>query len=74
MAAVKSTNLNATWIDVTVGTLETTIAHNLGRIPADAFILRRNSAGKVYRSTTAWDVTNIYLKASSGVLARLLIF
>jgi len=74
MGAVKSASLNATWIDVTVKTTETTIAHNLSRTPVEAFVLRLTSGGKIYRSTTTWDGTNIYLKADVKVLARILIF
>ena len=51
--------------DITVGTAETTIAHNLGRTPLEGFVLIRNLGEVIYRGSTAWTDTNIFLRAST---------
>ena len=44
-----------------------TVAHDLGRTPIEGFVLVRTSSGNVYRGTTAWTSTQIFLRASTGV-------
>src|SRR5512143_1797638 len=47
---------------------QTTVAHNLGRIPTRYIVTLQDRAGNVYVSggtgATAWDATNIYLKCN----------
>ena len=68
------TNLDTRLINVNVATSETTIAHSLGRTPVDGFIVTRTSGANVFRGTTPWTSTNIYLQASAAVGIALLIF
>jgi hypothetical protein len=70
----KSLSLNASVIDATIQSAETTIAHELGRIPLEIFVIRRTGKAKIYRGPTAWDVTNVYIRGSSNNIVRLLIF
>ena len=65
---------DATIQDVSVNVAETTVAHQLGRTPVEAFVLTISTPTSVYRGTTAWDGTNIYIQASVATSARLLIF
>jgi len=69
----KSSSLMGQILDATITSSETTVAHSLGRVAKEAFVLQRGAAQTVFRSSTAWDVTNIYLKASGTILVRLLI-
>lgn len=70
----KSPHLNGTIIDAAVSAgVEATIAHGLDRTPQEAFILGRPTANNVYRGTTAWGATNIYLQADAAVTVRLLV-
>ena len=43
---------------------ETTVAHSLGRVPLEAFVTWRSGNANLYRATTVWDATNIYVKSS----------
>ena len=72
--STKSPSLNAHTVEVTVGTTETTVAHTLGRIPLDGFIINRAGSGNVFRGATAWTASNIYLTASASVTVTLLLF
>lgn len=60
--------------DVAITTSETTIAHNLGRTPLDGIVIKKNGSANIYRGTTAWTSSNIYLIASAAVTATLVIF
>ena len=70
----KSPSFDAHTLDATVGTTETTIAHTLGRVPLDGFIINRAGSGNVFRGATAWNSSNIFLQASAGVTVTLLLF
>ena len=72
--STKSDSLDAHSLDTTVGTAETTIAHTLGRVPLDAFIIDRSGNSNVFRGPTAWTASNIFLQASSAVTVTLLLF
>jgi hypothetical protein len=48
---------------------EFAVSHNLGRIPIGFMVASTNKAGHLYKSTTAWTATNIYLKADVASLA-----
>lgn len=52
---------------VTPGAPDTEFAvpHGLGRIPIGFLVMSRSVSGNVYKSTTAWTTTNIYLKDSA---------
>lgn len=58
---------------VAVGTAETEIAHSLGRVPLDGFVLNRNAGARVWRGSTAWTSSAIYLQASASVQIVLMI-
>ena len=68
-----SPNVNMSVLDVNVGTSETTVAHELGRIALEAFVVVRDVATDVYRGSTAWDITNIYIQAGASVDIRIVI-
>jgi hypothetical protein len=42
---------------------EFAVAHGLGRIPIGFFVLSTDKAAHIYKSTTAWTTSNIYLKS-----------
>jgi len=44
-----------------------TVGHDLGRVPVDGFVLVRASSGNVYKGTTPWSSTQIFLRASASV-------
>ena len=69
----KSPSFDSQVFDAAVGIAETTIAHDLGRVPLDAFILNRTTTGIVYRGPTAWSRTSIFLRASTATTVRLLL-
>ena len=70
----KAVNFDATILDTSVGTSETTIAHELGRTPQEAFIISRNASSNVFRGATAWNGTNIFLTASASVAISIIVF
>lgn len=62
-----SDNFNCATVNVSdtgVVNTEFTVAHALKRIPIGYLVIRRNKAGTVYDSGTAFDTGNIYLKCS----------
>lgn len=69
-----SPQFDLTVVEATINATETTVAHGLGRTPKEAFVTRRGFSGTVYRGSTAWDDTNIYVTGSVQVLVRLIIF
>lgn len=48
---------------------ENTKAHTLGRTPLGYIVLSQDKAASIYKGTTAWDATNIYLKATVASVA-----
>lgn len=72
----KSPNMNAQILDVEVGVgaAGTEIAHNLGRVAVDGIVIRQTAAGSVFRGTTAWNGTNIYLTGSVAMTVRFYVF
>jgi len=70
----KSPSLNAQILDGTVTTSETTVDHLLGRVPQDAFIINRAGSGNVFRGTTVWSSTQIFLQASTSITVTILLF
>ena len=72
---MKSPSFDASYVQFVIPThasdTEFTVPHTLDRVPVEAFILRRLPGGggppsTLYRGTTAWDASNIYLKATPG--------
>ena len=62
-------NIDAVWVRYVsnaVADTEDTVAHNLGRVPAGIWISAPDKSSVIYRGTTAWTSTNIYLKASAA--------
>ena len=55
---VYTTNLNAN--------TEDNVTHTLGRIPIGFIIINKDKACDIYKSTTAWSTTNIYLKCTAA--------
>lgn len=45
---------------------EFAVTHNLNRIPVGYRVAARNNAGNVYNSTTAWTVSQIFLKCDTS--------
>ncbi len=60
--------------DGVVGT-ETAVTHTLGRVPSDFFPGSQDKAGTIYKGTTAWTSTSIYIRGSvASITAKLYIF
>lgn len=60
--------------DGVVGT-ETAVAHTLGRVPSDFLVGSQDKAGTVYKGSTAWTATTIYVRGSvASITANLYIF
>ena len=70
----KSPNTDAQVLDVTVQATETEIAHNLGRAAVDGFVIRQFGAGTIFRGSTVWNETNIYLVGSIALSIRFYVF
>ena len=48
---------------------EDTIAHTLGSIPVGYIVISQNKAASLYRGSSAWDNTKIYLKCNVASVA-----
>lgn len=48
--------------------------HDLGRIPLEAFILSKGANQTIWRGTTAWTSTTIYLRSAVDGCVALLLF
>lgn len=54
---------------------ETAVAHTLGRIPTDFLVGSQDKAGTIYKGTTAWTATTIYIRGSvASITANIYIF
>lgn len=54
---------------------ENTVAHTLGKIPTGYIVTSLNKAASVYKGTTAWSATNIYLKSNvASTEVKILVF
>ena len=69
----KSPHLAMQVVDALIESTETTIAHGLSRTPLEAFVLDRDTGTTVFRGSTSWNSTNIFLQAGAQTNARLLI-
>lgn len=56
-----------------VSDTEFTVAHNLGRIPIGFIVVSVDKAAIIYKSTTAWTSSNIYLKANATSVSYVLL-
>lgn len=66
---VDTDNLVGKWIQYATNAAadtEDTIAHSLGVIPIGVIVMVPPQAGFIYKGTTAWTTTNIYLKCSAA--------
>ena len=74
----KPLNFDAIWVAYVsnaVANTEDTVAHALGRTPVDLLVGMPDKSAVIYKSTTTWSSTNIYLKASAAtVTVNLLVF
>ena len=72
----KSTHFDFHVLDATVTTSsELAITHDLGRKPADGFVVASAGNSTIFRGSTAWTDTTIYLQATgSDTAIRLVIF
>jgi len=65
--AMGTDNISGVWFTgVTPSTpgVEFIIAHNLGRVPNGFLIFSIDQAGIVYKGTTTWDTSKIFLKCN----------
>lgn len=54
----------------TAADADTSITHDLGRVPLAAFLVSPDGrSGRIYKGTVAWTTTTISLKASVAGLA-----
>lgn len=63
----RSPQFSADIIDITMsGTAdaETAVAHNLQRVPLEAFAIWRGANARLYRGPTAWTSTEIFVRSN----------
>ena len=63
----KPYSFDAEIIDVTAGgtaDTEFSVTHTLARVPLESFVVWRSQNSVIYRGTTAWTTTTIWLRAS----------
>ena len=74
----KPVNFDAIWVayvSKAAANTEDTVAHALGRTPVDVWVGTPDKSAVIYRGTTTWTSTNIYLKASAAtVTVNVLVF
>jgi hypothetical protein len=64
-----SDNFNCEQVVVAdTGTADTEfkVAHTLKRVPSGYLMISRNKAGQIYKGSTAWSDTFVYLKADTA--------
>lgn len=59
-------NWDAQVISVTLAAADTeqAVAHTLKRVPTGYIVLSADKAAQVYDGTTAWTITNIYIRSN----------
>ena len=63
----KPYSFDAEIIDVTAGSTadtEFSVTHTLARVPLESFVVWRSQNAVIYRGTTAWTTTLIYLRTN----------
>ena len=54
---------------------ENTVAHSLGKVPTGYIVYSVDKAGVVYKGSTTWTTTNIYLKVNvASVAVKIIVF
>lgn len=48
---------------------ENTVAHTLGKIPSGFIVVNRDKAAHLYKGSTVWTTTSIYLKSDIATVA-----
>lgn len=75
---IKAGNIDAVYVEFTSSATpdaENTIPHKLGRVPRGIIVVMQDKAASVYKGTTAWTSSNIYLKVNTAsVTIKLLVF
>jgi hypothetical protein len=59
-------NIDAVWVRYVsnaVANTEDTVAHNLSRVPVGIWVSTPDKAAVIYKGTTAWTDTNVFLKS-----------
>ena len=55
--------------------VENTVAHTLGKVPKGYLVYGQDKAGSLYKGTTTWTNSNIYLKSNvASVTFNIIIF
>ena len=74
---VNRDNMFGTWVNYTtnaVANTEDTINHNLGFVPVGWLVVTQDKAGSIYKGTTTWTTSQIFLKCSvASVTARIFV-
>lgn len=74
----KAGNLDGKWVVFTSNVTpdgEDAVPHKLGRVPLGFFACVPDKASFIYRGTTQWTATTIYVKSSAASVAwKLLLF
>lgn len=69
-------NLRTKTVSVTFAASNTQVAvgHNLGKTPTGFIVAGLSVSATIYNGTTAFDKSNIYIKASAPCTAKVIIF
>lgn len=73
----KADNIDGAWATVTFASAntDTTITHNLGRVPVGYHVVSKSASTDVFNGVAAWTTTQITLQSSvAGVTVKLFIF
>ena len=57
-----------------VADTEFELEHNLGRVPAGFIIIKKDKAGTIYDSGTAWTKNSVFLKCDKSSMTFILVF
>jgi hypothetical protein len=54
---------------------ENTVAHGIGKVPTGYIVYSQDKAASLYKGSTAWTATNIYLKCNvATVIVKIVVF
>mgnify|MGYP001610293213 CR=1 FL=1 len=74
----RALNVDAVWVRYVsngVANTEDTVAHNLSRVPLGLWVSVPDVSAVIYKGTTIWTSTNVFLRASAAtVTVDLLLF
>jgi hypothetical protein len=74
-SGVDAENVRGKWITYVsnaVADTEDTVAHNLVVVPIGYLVFSVDKAGVVYKGTTTWTTSNLYLKCNAATTTALL--